>query len=188
MSNWIIYCEDLILSPLLSKSLPPGVQEKAWGQICPPPPPPGSYKAQRSNRVNMLWQEGMSVSEKDVQPALISMIELICFRHIRLINISSKYSYVQRGVISWNDLMCSRCRQRISEMVPSSTYMLQNQVARMFIIHGTISVKKTHNSRTNFVSFFTDQPNSKNSNIYCRGTTRDSHWYFVTFDTSGNNF
>ena len=101
-------------------------------------------------------RRAMSVSEKDVKPALISKIELICFRHIRLINISSKYSYVQRGVLSWNDLICSRCRQRISEIVPSSTYMLQNQVARMFIIHGTTSVKKkqTHNSRTNFVFFY----------------------------------
>ena len=42
------------------------------------------------------------MSEKDVPPVLISKIELICFRHIRLINMSSKYNYVQRGVISWN--------------------------------------------------------------------------------------
>ena len=31
------FWENLILGPFLSKSLPPGVQEKAWGQICPPP-------------------------------------------------------------------------------------------------------------------------------------------------------
>ena len=33
-SNWVIYWENLILGPFLSKSLPPGVQEKLWGQIC----------------------------------------------------------------------------------------------------------------------------------------------------------
>ena len=26
-----------MVSPFLSKSLPPGAQEKGWGQVCPPP-------------------------------------------------------------------------------------------------------------------------------------------------------
>ena len=44
--NWVIYWENLILGPSMSKSLPPGDQEKAWGQICPLLPPSGSYKVQ----------------------------------------------------------------------------------------------------------------------------------------------
>ena len=34
------FYENLIVSPFLNKSLPPGVQakrKKLWGQICPPP-------------------------------------------------------------------------------------------------------------------------------------------------------
>ena len=63
--------------------------------------------------------------------------------------------------------ICSRCRQRISEMVPSYTYMmLQNHVARVLSSKGQ-HLYKTISSRTNF-ALFTDQPNSKISNIYCR--------------------
>ena len=80
-------------------------------------------------------RRAMSVSEKDVKPALISKIELICFRHIRLINISSKYSYVQRGVLSWNDLICSSCRQRISEMVPACTYVYATKSSCTGVYH-----------------------------------------------------
>ena len=57
-----------ILSPFLSKYLPPGAQEKAWGQICPPPwvlkgpKSAGFYRVKEILVVEPFWYQSLALS------------------------------------------------------------------------------------------------------------------------------